>query len=94
MDGERFTETALAAVANAQAVARSRGHQHIVPAHLLLALLADSAGPAAKLVARAGGNLKQIEAALNAAVTRLPKVSGGDGQYLNPDLAKAFERAE
>jgi ATP-dependent Clp protease ATP-binding subunit ClpB len=94
MDAERLTESALQAVANAQAVARGRGHQTIAPAHLLTALLADGVGPAARVLERAGGNLKQVEAGLNAALERLPKVSGAEGQYMSPELAKAFERAE
>jgi ATP-dependent Clp protease ATP-binding subunit ClpB len=94
MNAERFTESALQAVANAQAIARSRHHQTIMPAHLLLALLADADSPAARVVERAGGKVKQLEAALNAVMDRLPKVSGAEGQYMSPELAKAFDRAE
>ncbi|MBS3967410.1 MAG: ATP-dependent chaperone ClpB [Truepera sp.] len=94
MNTERLTETALQAVATAQQIARTRHQQTLVPAHLAAALLADDSGPAATLLTRAGGNLKQVQAALEAVLNRLPKVSGAEGQYLAPELARVFAEAE
>jgi len=94
MDTERLTETALQAVATAQQIARTRHQQTLVPAHLAAALLADATGPAATLLTRAGGNLNQVQAALEAVLNRLPKVSGAQGQYLAPELARVFAEAE
>ncbi|MEJ2668039.1 MAG: ATP-dependent chaperone ClpB [Deinococcales bacterium] len=94
MDAERFTETALQAVAGAQQIARTRHHQQVTAAHLVASLLADAEGPPARLVERAGGELGQAQAALDAALAQLPRVSGGEGEYMAPEMAGVFERAE
>ena len=94
MDAERFTESTLQAVQSAQQIARTRGHQTVTPAHLATALLADPNSPSARVLERAGGNLQAAQSSLNAVLDGLPKVSGSDGQYLSPNLAKAFDEAE
>ena len=94
MDAERFTESTLQAVQSAQQIARTRGHQTVTPAHLATALLADPNSPSARVLERAGGNLQTAQSSLNAVLDGLPKVSGSDGQYLSPNLAKAFDEAE
>ena len=94
MDAERFTESALQTVASAQEIARVRHQQNIVPAHLGAALLADPQSPASRVVERAGGDLGQVQAALDTALNKLPKVSGGSGQYMSPEIARVFDEAE
>ncbi|CAN5727740.1 ATP-dependent chaperone ClpB [soil metagenome] len=94
MDAERLTETTVQLVASAQQIARTRGHQSVAPLHIARSLLADPAGPAARVVERAGGSVGQINAALDTALARLPKVSGSDAQYMAPAVATAFERAD
>ena len=97
MDAERFTETALQLVASAQQIARTRHHQQVGPAHLAAALLADPQGPPARVVERAGGDLRQIQAAVDAALGRLPAVTGDDAQaaqYVRPELQATFDRAD
>ncbi len=94
MNAERLTETALQLVASAQQIARTRHHQTITPAHLAAALLADGSGPPARVLEQAGGDLEQARAAIETQLERLPKVSGGDGQYMAPELARVFDHAE
>ena len=94
MDAERFTESTLQAVQSAQQIARTRGHQTVTPAHLATALLADPNSPSARVLERSGGNLQTAQNSLNTVLDGLPKVSGSDGQYLSPNLAKAFDDAE
>ncbi|MEM7737294.1 MAG: ATP-dependent chaperone ClpB [Deinococcota bacterium] len=94
MNSERLTETALAAVASAQSMAQLRGHQTIVPAHVALALVADPSAPASRVLEQAGGNHKQVMAALETVLNKLPKVSGGTGQYMDSALGSAFGEAE
>ena len=94
MNAERLTETAMLMVGSAQQIAQTRQHQTITPLHLSAALLSDPTGPAARVVERAGGDLKQIQAALDASLSRLPKVSGADGQYMSNEMAQVFEEAE
>ncbi len=94
MNAERLTETTVTLVAAAQQAARARGHQQVTALHLASTLLADSDGPCARVLTRAGGDLGQVQAALSAGLGRLPRVAGSDAQYMAPELAAAFEEAE
>ena len=94
MNAERLTETALQLVGSAQQIARTRNHQTLTPAHLATAFLADPESPASRVLERAGGDLKQANAALEVVLGGLPKVSGGDGQYMAAETAAAFAEAE
>ncbi len=97
MDAERFTETALQLVTSAQQIARTRHHQQVGIAHLAAAMLADPQGPPARVVERAGGDVGQAQAAVDAVLNKLPKVSGESaqtGQYLSGELGAVFDRAE
>ena len=94
MNAERLTETALQLVGSAQQMARTRNHQTLTPAHLAAAFLADPESPATRVLERAGGDLKQANAALEVALGGLPKVSGGDGQYMAAETAAAFAESE
>ncbi|HIR06819.1 MAG TPA: ATP-dependent chaperone ClpB, partial [Candidatus Pullichristensenella stercoripullorum] len=59
-------------------------------------LLDDSEGLAGGLIDRSGGNSRAVLQATEAALARMPKVSGsGAGQvYLAPATARLFEAAE
>jgi ATP-dependent Clp protease ATP-binding subunit ClpB len=72
------------------------GHQQFTAEHLLKVLLDDPEGLAAGLIDRAGGNSRQALREVEAALAKLPKVSGGGaGQvYLQPALARIFDQAE
>ncbi|MFO7546028.1 MAG: ATP-dependent chaperone ClpB [Trueperaceae bacterium] len=98
MEPERFTEAALQLVASAQQVAGTRQHQQVGPLHLAASLLADPAGPPARVVERAGGDVAQARTAIDTALNRLPKVTGDAGQpagqYMSTELGRTFERAE
>src|SRR4029078_9161466 len=95
MNIEKYTERAQGFVQSAQTYALGQGHQQFTPEHLLKVLLDDSEGMAAGLIQRAGGDAKTALLATDAALSRLPKVSGGSGQlYLSPPLARVFATAE
>src|SRR5205807_7293291 len=96
MDFEKYTDRARGFIQSAQSLAMREGHQQFAPEHLLKVLLDDSEGLAAGLIDRAGGNSRQALAAVEAALAKLPKVSGaGAGQvYLAPGLARVFDAAE
>ena len=95
MDFEKYTERARGFIQSAQALALREGHQRFSPEHLLKVLLDDEEGLASGLIAAAGGNSRQALAETEAALKRLPKVSGGGaGQvYLAPETARVFEAA-
>src|SRR6202022_3253458 len=96
MDFEKFTDRARGFVQAAQSLALREGHQQFAPEHLLKVLLDDPEGLAAGLIDRAGGNSRAALTAVEAALDKRPKISGGGaGQiYLDPALARVFDAAE
>jgi len=96
MDLEKFTDRARGFVQSAQSLALREGHQQITPEHLLKVLLDDPEGLASGLIDRAGGRSREALSAVEAALAKLPKVSGsGAGQvYLAPALARVFDQAQ
>lgn len=95
MNIEKYTERARGFIQSAQTFALGQGHQQFLPEHLLKVLIDDPEGMAAGLIDRAGGSSKDVRIAVEQAIARLPKVSGGSGQlYLSPAMARFFEQAE
>src|SRR5256714_13128941 len=96
MDFEKYTDRARGFIQSAQSLALREGHQQFAPEHLLKVLLDDPEGLAAGLIDRSGGNSRQAHQAVEAALAKLPKVSGGGaGQlYLSPATARLFDAAE
>src|SRR5664279_3663467 len=96
MNFEKYTDRARGFVQSAQSMALREGHQQFAPEHLLKVLLDDPEGLAAGLIDRSGGNSRQALQATEAALNKIPKVSGaGAGQvYLAPALARVFDAAE
>jgi ATP-dependent Clp protease ATP-binding subunit ClpB len=96
MNFDKYTDRSRGFVQSAQSLATREGHQQFAPEHLLKVLLDDPEGLAAGLIDRSGGNSRQALAAVDAALAKRPKVSGGGaGQvYLDPALARVFETAE
>jgi len=93
MDAERFTEAALALVASSQQIAKARQHQQVTLLHLVAALLADDAGVPARVAVKAGADLEAIRQDLDARLSRLPTVAGGDGQYLDRTVGRVLDGA-
>src|SRR4029079_17656205 len=79
-----------------QSLALREGHQQFAPEHLLKVLLDDPEGLAAGLIDRSGGQSRQALQAVDAALAKRPKVSGGGaGQvYLDPALVRVSDAAE
>lgn len=95
MNIEKYTERARGFVQSAQSGALSAGHQQFTPLHLLKVLLDDNEGMASGLIQRAGGDAKSVRAATEAALKKIPSVSGDAGQlYLSREMARVFETAE
>ncbi|MFZ1920056.1 MAG: ATP-dependent chaperone ClpB [Xanthobacteraceae bacterium] len=96
MDFEKYTDRSRGFVQSAQSLAQREGHQQFAPDHLLKVLLDDPEGLAAGLIDRAGGNSRGALAAVEAALAKRPKISGGGaGQvYLDSALARVFDAAE
>jgi ATP-dependent Clp protease ATP-binding subunit ClpB len=96
MNFDKYTERSRGFVESAQSLAQREGHQQFAPEHLLKVLLDDPEGLAAGLIDRSGGNSRAALAAVEAALAKRPKISGGGaGQiYLDPALARVFDAAE
>ncbi|MHC2331753.1 ATP-dependent chaperone ClpB [Bradyrhizobium sp. USDA 4454] len=96
MNAEKYTDRARGFIQSAQSLATREGNQQFTPLHVLKVLLDDNEGLAAGLIDRAGGNSRAILHATEAALAKLPKVSGsGAGQvYMAPDTARLFTAAE
>src|SRR6186713_1045748 len=96
MNFEKYTDRARGFIQSAQSLALREGHQQFAPEHLLKVMLDDPEGLAAGLIHRSGGQSRQALQAVDAALAKRPKVSGGGaGQvYLDPALARVFDAAE
>jgi len=95
MNLEKFTERSRGFLQAAQTIAMREGHQRVLPEHLLKALMDDDQGLASNLIRRSGGAPERVAEAVDAAVARLPKVSGGDGQvYVDTALVRVLDEAE
>jgi ATP-dependent Clp protease ATP-binding subunit ClpB len=95
MDIEKFTERARGFIQSAQSLALREGHQQFTPEHLLKVLIDDEEGLAARLITASGGNDAAVRAGVEAALQKLPKISGGNGQvYLSGETARLLDAAE
>jgi ATP-dependent Clp protease ATP-binding subunit ClpB len=97
MNLELFTDRAKGFLQSAQTVAIRLSHQRIAPEHLLKALLEDEEGMAAGLIAKAGGDAKVATREVDAALAKIPAVSGGGAQQtpgLDNDLVRLLDQAE
>ena len=94
MNLEQFTERSRGFIQAAQTIAMREEHQRLAPEHLLKALMDDEQGFAANLIAHAGGDAKRVREAVDAAVAKLPKVSGDAQAYLDQQTARALDQAQ
>jgi len=95
MNLEKFTDRARGFLQAAQTIAQREDHQKLVPEHVLKALLDDEQGMAASLIGRAGGAPERVRERLEAALDKMPKVTGDAGQiYLDGQTAKVLAEAE
>ncbi|RHW18798.1 ATP-dependent chaperone ClpB [Sphingomonas gilva] len=94
---DKFTDRAKGFLQSAQTVAIRLNHQRIAPEHLLKALLEDEQGMASGLIERAGGDPARALADTDAALAKIPAVSGGGAQStpgLDNDAVRVLDAAE
>ncbi len=96
MDFEKYTERARGFLQSAQSVALREGNPQVTPEHLLKVLLDDPEGLAAGLIDRSGGRSREALVAVEAALAKLPKVSGSGASQPSaaPALMRVFDAAE
>jgi ATP-dependent Clp protease ATP-binding subunit ClpB len=97
MNLEKFTDRAKGFLQSAQTVAIRMNHQRIAPEHLLKALLEDEQGMASGLIKAAGGDAATALREIDAALARVPAVSGSGAQQtpgLDNDAVRVLDAAE
>ena len=97
MNLEKFTDRAKGFLQSAQTVAIRMSHQRIGPEHLLKALLEDEQGMASGLIKAAGGDAATALRETDAALAKVPAVSGGGAQQtpgLDNDAVRILDSAE
>ncbi|WP_327752529.1 ATP-dependent chaperone ClpB [Sphingobium sp. SJ10-10] len=97
MNLEKFTDRAKGFLQSAQTVAIRMSHQRISPEHLLKALLEDQQGMASGLIKAAGGDASVALRETDAALAKVPSVSGSGAQQtpgLDNDAVRVLDSAE
>ncbi|WP_030539192.1 ATP-dependent chaperone ClpB [Sphingobium sp. DC-2] len=97
MNLEKFTDRAKGFLQAAQTVAIRMNHQRISPEHLLKALLEDNQGMASGLIKAAGGDAAVAARETDAALAKVPAVSGSGAQQtpgLDNDAVRVLDSAE
>ncbi|WP_271299939.1 ATP-dependent chaperone ClpB [Sphingomonas sp. CV7422] len=97
MNLERFTDRAKGFLQSAQTVAIRMNHQRIAPEHIAKALLEDEQGMAAGLITAAGGDARRATSEIDAALAKIPAVSGSGAQTtpgLDNDTVRVLDQAE
>ncbi|HEY8263887.1 MAG TPA: ATP-dependent chaperone ClpB, partial [Methyloceanibacter sp.] len=96
MDFEKFSDRLKGFIQSAQTLALREGNPQITPEHLLKVLLDDPEGLASGLIQRAGGKPKEALERTEAALGKLPKVSGGGATqpHMAATLGRVLDQAE
>ncbi len=95
MNLEKFTERSRGFIQAAQTIAMRESHQRLAPEHLLKALLDDEQGLATNLISAAAGDVSAVRDGVAAAMGKVPKVSGTDGQvFLDGATNKVLDEAQ
>lgn len=94
MNISKFTQKSVEAVQNCEKLAYEYGNQRIDQEHLLVSLLKLDDSLILKLITKMGISGEQFTDEAEAALKKLPKVSGGGQVYLTQDLNKVLIDAE
>ncbi len=86
---DRLTVKSQEALQAAQGMAAENGNPEVLPVHLMAALLEDREGVVLPVLERVGAAVDTLRTGMNAAVGKLPKVSGGSVQ---PGLSQSLTR--
>ena len=92
MNFNNFTIKSQEVVQKAVQLTRSSGNQAVEPEHLLKALMAEGDAVVRFIFQKLDINPMNVEKALETAMQRLPRVSGGE-PYLSSDASKVLEKA-
>ena len=88
---DKLTIKSQEAIQEAQHLAEKYEHQQIEPEHLLVSILKQDGGIAAPLLKKLGADPGVILSRLEAALQKLPKVSGASDIYISPRTKKIID---
>jgi ATP-dependent Clp protease ATP-binding subunit ClpB len=91
---DKLTVKAQEALQAAQSLADQHDHQAVEPEHVLAALLQQREGIVGPILAKLGARADAVQGQVDGELERMPKVRGGNGQYLGERLRATFERAQ
>jgi ATP-dependent Clp protease ATP-binding subunit ClpB len=91
---DKLTSQFQKALADAQSLALANDNQYIEPMHLLLAIIAEPEGSGRVMLERAGVRIGALKTQLEAAIKRLPQVSGTSEVQVGRELTTLLNAAE
>ena len=94
MNAQNFTQKTLEALQTAQSMAEESHNSYVTPEHLLYALIDQDGGLIPSLLSRMGADCNALLSELDAAISRLPKVSGSTQLYLSQETDRVIKAAE
>ena len=92
MNFNNFTIKAQEVIQKAVQLTRDNGHQSVEPEHLLKAVMLEGDAVVKFIFQKLDINTAQVERQLDDALSKLPRVSGGE-PYLSNDASKVLEKA-
>jgi ATP-dependent Clp protease ATP-binding subunit ClpB len=91
---DKLTIKAQELIGNSQSRAVSNGHQQIEPEHLLASMLDEKEGIAVAICRKLGVSPRAVLQAVDLALGRLPKISGGSGEvFISPRTKAVIDAA-
>ena len=96
MNLQKYTQKSIEALRAAQSDATERGNSRIEPAHVLLALIRQEGGLIPELIKKMGASPETAATALEAALSKLPRVSGpgAESVYISRACEEALNAAD
>lgn len=98
MNTEKLTQKSLEALKSAQTTAVENGNNSVEEEHLLYALVSQQGGLISEIFKNIGASPENLASALDASISKFPKVSGGGYDpnriYISASLDKALSEAE
>ena len=93
MRWDQFTVMSQEAIQKAQSLAADKGHAEIRPEHLLASFIAQDENIVNAILIKIGAPAARIRADVEAALDRLPTVSGGGEAAISPALRQILDAA-
>src|SRR4029078_11566540 len=91
---DKFTLKGQEAIETAVANAEQAQHQQVEPEHVLASLIEQPEGLTRPVLAKIGATAQAILDEAQAAIAKLPNVSGAGQQYISPRLNAIFSQAK